>query len=169
MDNKVVTTLTRAASAAALSTLRFDFRGVRASEGKYAEGKGERLDVLAALEHADRQETKGLRLLSGFSFGSETSTHVVNDGEIVDLLILVGPPLAKAALPRVPLPRHGLLAIVGDRDDFCSISQLAHYVHAYADPRARLAVIEGADHFFHGQLLKLTNIVYEAIVQAMER
>ncbi len=169
MQNKVVTTVTRAASAMGLATVRFDFRGVGASEGEHEEGDGERLDVRAALRHADRQASHGLRLLAGFSFGSAMSANVVSEGERVDLLILIGPPLATLALPRPPLPHHGLLAIVGDRDSFCPLPALEHYLAAYTDPRARMRVVPNADHFFHGELAVLAEHVCQAIDRALQR
>jgi alpha/beta superfamily hydrolase len=167
MQNKVVTTATRAAAAAGLATVRFDFRGVGASEGEHEHGEGERLDVRAALRHADRQASSGLRLLAGFSFGSAMSASVVSEGELVDLLILVGPPLATFELPRPPLPHHGILAVVGDRDSFCPLDQLETYIGAYDDTRARMKVVPDADHFFHGQLDLLAGHVCHAIDEAL--
>ena len=164
MNNKVVTALVRAASAAGLATVRFDFRGVGESEGEHDDGDGERLDVRAALHHADRQVSSGLRLLAGFSFGSAMSAHVVSEGELVDLLVLVGPPLATFAVPKPALPRMGILVVVGDNDSFCPVPEAEAFVASYGDdPRVRLRVVEGADHFFHGQLDRLAAHVCDAL------
>jgi alpha/beta superfamily hydrolase len=69
MDNKVVTTLVKTFVELGFVALRFNFRGVGASEGTFDAGDGEVEDVLAVVRHA-RQEYGDLPLiLSGFSFG----------------------------------------------------------------------------------------------------
>lgn len=163
MDNKVVTTCARAAAAAELATVRFNFRGVGESEGEHEAGQGERLDVRAALRHADRQVSSGLRLLVGFSFGAAMAAQVVAEGELVDLLVLVGLPLATMEIARPPLPAQGLLLLCGDRDSFCPVETARDYVDAFHDTRARLQVISGAEHLFHGQLDELARGVAAAL------
>src|ERR1700709_1364656 len=49
MDNKVVQTLARAFVACGWTAVRFNFRGVGASEGVHDEGRGEREDMLAVV------------------------------------------------------------------------------------------------------------------------
>src|SRR3972149_623689 len=48
MENKVVSTLTKAFVELGHATLRFNFRGVGESAGSYDEGNGETLDAIAA-------------------------------------------------------------------------------------------------------------------------
>src|SRR5215831_20082293 len=70
MQNKVVTTVARAFVKLGAHALRFNFRGVGASEGRYADGVGERADALAAIAWS-RDRWPGLNLyLGGFSFGA---------------------------------------------------------------------------------------------------
>ena len=163
MDNKVVTTCARAAAAAGLATVRFNFRGVGESEGEHEEGQGERLDVRAALRHADRLVSSGLRVLVGFSFGAAMSAQVAAEGELVDLLVLVGLPLATMEIAHPPLPARGLLLLCGDNDSFCPVAAARAYVEAFDDARARLHVIAGAEHLFHGQLDELRRGVAAAL------
>jgi alpha/beta superfamily hydrolase len=49
MDNPVVVRAAEVAREAGLATLRFNFRGVGASEGSHDNGRGEQDDVRAAL------------------------------------------------------------------------------------------------------------------------
>ena len=49
MDNKVVQTLARAFVASGWTSVRFNFRGVGASEGVHDEGRGETDDLLAVV------------------------------------------------------------------------------------------------------------------------
>ena len=52
MHNKVVTMLARSLRELGLTTVRFNFRGVGASEGSYDNGRGETLDLLAVAQWA---------------------------------------------------------------------------------------------------------------------
>jgi uncharacterized protein len=70
MDNGVVMLLSRALVAAGGETLRFNFRGVGESAGEHDEGRGERLDLLAAIEALDARGPRLPLLLGGYSFGA---------------------------------------------------------------------------------------------------
>ena len=70
MDNKVVTTLVRTAAALGAATVRFNFRGVGASEGRHDEGHGETGDVLAVIDWSAGRWPGATLWLCGFSFGA---------------------------------------------------------------------------------------------------
>ena len=67
MDNKVVTTLARTAHQAGAASIRFNFRGVGASEGSFDEGRGETQDALAAVAYG-RQRWPACRAVAGGLF-----------------------------------------------------------------------------------------------------
>jgi alpha/beta superfamily hydrolase len=70
LDNKVAQTLARTFQGLGYASVRFNFRGVGASEGTFDEGIGETDDAHAALDHARARFGHGLPLvLAGFSFG----------------------------------------------------------------------------------------------------
>ncbi len=165
MDNKVVTTTTRVAAALQLSTLRFNFRGVEDSEGRYGGGKGEVLDARAALASLDQAATGAGRLLAGFSFGSLVAATAVASGEKVDHLLLIAPPLQIKSIDPPPLPPSGLTVILGTEDEFCAAEQAAAFVASYDNPGARLSLIEDCTHFFHGRLDQLAARVRDALSQ----
>src|SRR4051812_21653606 len=94
MQNKVVTTVARAFAQLGAHVLRFNFRGVGASEGRHAEGIGERADALAAIEWG-RHRWPGLDLfLGGFSFGATIALEVAAEARARGL-VTVAPPLHK--------------------------------------------------------------------------
>ena len=70
MLNKVVHTLSRALNDLGIPAVRFNFRGVGASEGAYADGVGETEDVLAVAAWAQRRFPGTALWLAGFSFRS---------------------------------------------------------------------------------------------------
>src|SRR6266481_7963290 len=70
MHNKVVHTLARGFGELGLRTVRFNFRGVEASAGEFAQGIGETEDVLAVLEWVRAHRPHDQVWLAGFSFGA---------------------------------------------------------------------------------------------------
>ncbi len=160
MDNKVITTAARAAAAQACNTLRFNFRGVGASEGAYAGGRGEVLD-LAAVHNARPAQSE--TILIGFSFGAIVSARFAQQWQQGGVIILIAPPLSPPhdaestawTLPRLSPALWRCAIVLGDRDPLCAPEQAASYLTA---PGA-LHVIAGAAHFFDGQLPALANAV----------
>ncbi|MEJ2024042.1 MAG: alpha/beta hydrolase, partial [Deltaproteobacteria bacterium] len=69
MQNNVVRAITRAYREAGYTTLRFNFRGVGASQGGFDNGRGEQKDVEAALQYRLSLGCDWLDL-AGYSFGS---------------------------------------------------------------------------------------------------
>ena len=73
MQNGVVLALTDELCRLGFPSLRFNFRGVGHSEGRYADGRGEYEDLRAALEFLGRSTgiDSGKIGLAGYSFGAE--------------------------------------------------------------------------------------------------
>src|SRR5579864_2855767 len=90
LDNKVVWTVSRAFQQLGAPTLRFNFRGVGASEGTYDEGRGETNDALAVIAYG-RQRFPGAALwLGGFSFGGVVAVRAAEQAQPARL-VLVAP------------------------------------------------------------------------------
>ncbi len=154
MDNKVAQTLARAFVQLGLRAVRFNFRGVGASEGAWDEGRGEIDDALAVIAaHRDAQLPL---VLAGFSFGayvvSEAAQRLPDDAKAARL-VLVGPSTQKQQMPHVPADT---LVIHGEADDVVPLSATLDWARPQALP---VTVIPGAGHFFHGQLTLLKNLV----------
>lgn len=137
--NPVIEALFAALPQAGFTTLRFDFRSA------HAEGIGERLDVVAALDALDALEgIDGPRFVAGYSFGALVALTTIDPR--IAALVAVAPPLAAAAAraPRVPTlvlaPRH---------DQFCPPDVASAIVGTW--PGVELEAVEGADHFLVGR------------------
>ena len=132
-----------------LAALRFNFRGVGASEGAHDEGRGEVDDLVAAAGFVRSEYPVGPFVLAGFSFGSICALRAAPLIRPM-LLVLIGVPLDRFD-PELAGPLAGLpvVWIQGERDEFGAASR--------ARPIAeRLGwtplTVEGADHFFAGRL-----------------
>jgi alpha/beta superfamily hydrolase len=154
LHNKVVFRAVQALTDAGYATLRFNFRGVGASQGRHDEGRGEIGDFSAALDEAQR--LGGLPLVAGgFSFGSAVALRAVRSDERIAALVAVGLPLA--TLPRASLgkPHVPALFVTGERDTFGPPALLAEFVGS----SGRVVIVPGADHFFEGKLGDLEDAI----------
>jgi alpha/beta superfamily hydrolase len=73
MDNKVVITLARAFLQLGCARVRFNFRGVGGSAGRWDEGRGEVDDALAVI--AAQRDAASRFMLAGFSFGGYVASQ----------------------------------------------------------------------------------------------
>lgn len=152
MDNKVVQTLARSFVAMGNVVWRMNFRGVGASEGVFDDGRGELDDFRALARHA-ATERPGLPLtLAGFSFGGYVVSHLAKELE-PSKLVLVAPAVGR--FPVADVPEHTLV-IHGEEDDVVALKD----VFGWAKPqKLPITVVPGAGHFFHGDLIRLQQIV----------
>jgi len=156
MQNKVVTTVARAFAQLGAKVLRFNFRGVGASEGRYAEGSGERDDARAAIAWS-REHWPGLDLyLGGFSFGAAIALGVAAEARASGL-VTVAPPLDRLPLGFVP-PDCAWLLIHGDADDVVPFAATEARL-ATLGVRPQVLAMQNAGHFFHGRLLELDEAI----------
>ncbi|MGD0835067.1 MAG: alpha/beta hydrolase [Polyangia bacterium] len=165
-NNKVVYTLAHCLRDFGYLALRPNFRGVGKSAGVHDHGEGETEDLLAVLDYAIglRDASHALPvLLAGYSFGAFVQTRVAQrlagGGRPAEQLILVAIATGQVEGNRYyrpePVPRGSLL-IHGGRDTTVPLAN----VLAFAEPSdLPVTVIPGADHFFHGRLAVLREIV----------
>ncbi len=147
MHNKVVYRAVQALTRSGYDTLRFNFRGVGLSEGRYDAGHGEAEDFRAALDEAQR--TAGLPIAAGgFSFGSAVCLKASARDTRLETFIVLGLPLATESGRMVPRPAVPSLFVVGENDTFGPPAELARFLGG----THRMVVVPGADHFFEGQL-----------------
>jgi alpha/beta superfamily hydrolase len=158
MDNKVAQTLARAAVALGWRSVRFNFRGVGASEGSWDEGRGEIDDALAVIA-AMRRDGEPL-LLAGFSFGAYVASQAalrLPDDAKPQRLALVGPSTQRQRMPAVPADT---VVIHGEADDVVPLSATLEWARPQALP---VIVFPGTGHFFHGQLGLLKNVLVQQL------
>lgn len=157
MHNNVVQALADAYQANNCSTLRFNFRGVGASEGTFDEGKGEQGDVVAALGYLSGL---GLKLidLAGYSFGAWVCALGLEKLELADRLIMVSPPTHFMDFAFLGYSQKIQLVIVGMQDEIAGCQTIEEMLPIW-NPEAEFRPIDGADHFYSGKTGDLKRII----------
>jgi alpha/beta superfamily hydrolase len=156
MDNKVVTTLARAATDVGWHAVRFNFRGVGSSAGTYDEGRGETEDARAVLDWAADRWSAGAPGLAGFSFGAWVAARLALEMPISRLLT-VAPPVGRFADFPDRAPNCPWWVIQGLDDEVVDASQVIAWAEQLVPP-PRLITLPGVSHFFHGQLAVLRDL-----------
>ena len=157
MDNKVVQTLARAFVQCGWRAVRFNFRGVGASQGEHDEGRGETEDFLAVVRQC---APDGPLALAGFSFGSFVMSQALQAlwaTRGIEKLVFVGAAASRFQLATLPPEAHGRTLVVhGEHDDTVPLGAVMDWARPQTLP---VTVIPGGSHFFHGQLPLLKNLV----------
>lgn len=149
MHDAVVGTVEGVARRHGFATLRFNFRGVGDSTGRYDNGIGEVDDLLTALAWL-RDRARGMPVwLAGYSFGSNVVWRALERAGDVDGVVLVAPPVAMMDFGARPVTKASVTLIAGDEDDYVDAADLRRWA-AEASGSARVEIIAGADHFFSG-------------------
>jgi alpha/beta superfamily hydrolase len=157
MHNNVVESLVHAYQQAGYATLRFNFRGVGSSQGKYDDGQGEQEDVKAAL-HYLAEQGKNVVDLAGYSFGAWVNALTRPERVTVQRMVMISPPVAFLDFgPPQSIPQLGLV-VAGSLDEIAP-PELIKTILPNWNSSARLEIIEGADHFYGAYTEKLESIL----------
>jgi len=156
MRNKVVTTVARAFAQLGAHAVRFNFRGVGASEGRYADGVGERADALAVIAWSRARWPSLPLYLGGFSFGAGVALAIAAEAR-AEGLVTVAPALDKLP-PDFVAPNCRWLLIHGLADDVVPFAATEARLATLA-VRPRLFVLRDAGHFFHRKLAEVGGAV----------
>jgi alpha/beta superfamily hydrolase len=159
MTNKVVHMLAKACNELGLPAVRFNYRGVGASEGKYDEGNGETDDAVAVLDWARQRWPETGLWLGGFSFGGAVAIRAAVERE-VERLITVAPAVQRVPVSAENLPACPWLLVQGDRDELVDATQTQRWALALHQP-PEVVVMEGVEHFFHGRMNDLRAVVLD--------
>jgi alpha/beta superfamily hydrolase len=163
LDNKVVWTLARAFQQLGAPTIRFNFRGVGASEGTHDDGRGEIGDALAVIAHGRERWPHAALWLAGFSFGGVIALRAATTAQPA-CLVTVAPGITKSDVSDVPRPDCPWLIVQGDADDVVPQQVVSAWALTLS-PAPELLVMPGAGHYFHGRI----NELRDAIVDFMRR
>lgn len=158
MHNKVVYQAAKSLDALGVSVLRFNFRGAGLSGGKHDRGRGEQVDVRAALDFLHTEFPSVPLLVAGFSFGCVVGLRVGCEDQRVSYLIAMGIPVNSSDVSFLSQCGKPKLFVHGSKDEHGAIDKVKTLV-ASLPGENHLAVVEGADHFFKEKLDKLDRAI----------
>ena len=165
MYNNVVDAVLAAMWKQQWATLRFNFRGVGASEGEHDGGTGEADDAAAGVAFVAGQPgvQKDGVVLAGYSFGSIAAMTAAPKISGLGALVLVALPLKIADARALKDFAGPIVLAAGDGDMYCPVPQL-EALHKELGSRAQLRIIQGADHFFGGCEVELADAIESMLV-----
>lgn len=152
LDNKVVQTLAKAFYGLDYAALRFNFRGVGASEGEFDDGRGEVQDLLAVAHYAQERFGATEVLLAGFSFGGFAAAQAARSLQ-PRRLVLIAPAVGRYPVGGVA---PDTLVVHGEEDDVVALKEVLDWARPQQLP---VVVFPGTGHFFHGTLVPLQSLV----------
>jgi alpha/beta superfamily hydrolase len=160
MNNNVVYRAARALVDGGVVALRFNFRGVGASTGAYADGVGEQDDAEAAIDFL-RARHPGLPIwVTGFSFGARVGLTVGARRDDVVSLFGIGLALSMFDYSFLDACRKPKAFVQAANDEYGARSAIEAAVAGMPEPK-RLWVVDEASHLFPGRL-----DAFEAAAQA---
>lgn len=181
MHNSVVVAIAHALVVLGVSALRFNFRGVGASEGIHDHGLGERDDVAGALDWLRAQPgvAPGCVSLIGYSFGACVALAQAYADPSVSAFAAVGlavefcapdfvnqlakddQVLSDSALGSSSCPK---LFVTGERDRLAPPGELIKFVERLSAPRT-VQIVPGADHFWWGSESRVGDLVADFVAR----
>jgi uncharacterized protein len=162
MTNKVVHILARTFNDLGAPAVRFNFRGVGLSDGTHDDGQGETEDVLAMVRWAQLRWPHASIWLAGFSFGAAMALRAslrLSAAHSVARLITVAPALRWLTQVQ-EAPACPWLIAQGDQDELVDAQAVQQWATSLAQA-PQIAILQGAEHFFHGRLNELRDVVRE--------
>ncbi|AVM73354.1 alpha/beta hydrolase [Magnetospirillum gryphiswaldense] len=171
MNNKVVYSLYNTFVKRGFSTLRFNFRGVGRSQGKFDAGQGELSDAASALDWMQTYNANASACwVGGFSFGAWIGMQLLMRRPEIDGFVSVAPPAnAYDFTFLAPCPSSGLI-VHGTADEAvpeASVAKLATKLGSQKNIRVRYRTVEGANHFFGNHLDPLAEMVDQYLGESL--
>lgn len=172
MNNKITYQLYQSFAKAGFSVMRFNFRGVGRSTGKFDDGIGEMTDAATALDWVQLQNPDAATCwIAGFSFGAWIALQLVMRRPEIEGFICVSPPANMYDFGFLsPCPARGLV-LQGDRDDIVSlptVDTLVEKLRAQKGMHCDYKTIGGADHYYRTTMDELKTSIDGFVGDEME-
>ncbi len=149
MYNNVVEAILEALWKLGFATLRFNFRGVGASEGEHSGGVGETEDAKTAMQFLLSQPgvTRDAAIMAGYSFGAAVAMRAGAELKEVATIAAAALPVGMSDFSSAARSGKKIVLVAGDHDAYCPTRGITELAESCG---AQLRIIDGADHFFGG-------------------
>jgi hypothetical protein len=154
LDNPVVEALAEGFIASGISTLRFNYRGVQDSGGEPSGRLSDCVEDYSRAARWARAQDIDWLIFGGYSFGAVSAIHTHLGGLDCHAIAAVSPPTAMLTAEQMSKLDCLYSLCQGAQDSYIDrnkSSELLTHV-----PWGEYSLIAGADHFFAGQLDKVT-------------
>jgi uncharacterized protein len=156
MHTKVVYQSAKGLMRIGCAVLRFNYRGVGASEGEFAQGEGEKADYEAALDYMAARYPQTPLWAAGFSFGAWVALEVGALDPRVTVLIGIAPPVVTSISGQAYDFTNTIAStkpkffVQGEADEVCPLEGMWQFYGRLQEPK-ELVVVDAADHLFEGK------------------
>lgn len=162
MHTKAVCQAARAFARIGCIVLRFNFRGIGSSEGRFDDGRGERLDFEAALDHVAERFPDIPLWAGGMSFGAWVGLSAGAADPRVSALIGISSPITLYDLTAVGASPTPKFFVHAERDELSPLKEMWKFYAEAAEPK-ELVVIDAADHVFDGHASEVGDAVEQLL------
>ncbi|MBX7146216.1 MAG: alpha/beta hydrolase [Alphaproteobacteria bacterium] len=171
MNNKIVYSLYKSFAKQGFNVLRFNFRGVGKSQGRFDRGEGELSDAASALDWLQTTHPNASGFwVAGFSFGAWIAMQLMMRRPEVNGFIAVAPPANMYDFSFLaPCPASGMI-IQGDADKVVPIEYVNKLIKKLSQQKGitiDYKTIPGADHFFKDHLNDL-GVLFDNYLASVE-
>lgn len=163
MNNRVVHALYQSFKQRGFSVLRFNFRGVGRSQGRFDNGQGELADAASALDWMQGFNPNAAGCwVAGYSFGAWIGMQLMMRRPEINGFVSVAPPANLYDFGFLaPCPASGLI-VHGAKDTYvpaASVAKLAQKLSAQRNIEVDYHLLEGATHFFSNEVGQVADVV----------
>ena len=164
MDVSLVATIARILAEHGVMALRFNFRGVGRSEGRFGEGAAELNDVDGAVDFLVQEEgvDQGRLYLVGYSFGAWVGLHHAEHDPRLCGVVAIGLPMSQSEEGFLSGYARPKLFIVGEGDSVCPPDKLRRFAEGLPPPK-EVRILQGTDHFFIGREKEVAKAIADFI------
>lgn len=165
MDDPLLREVALGLARVGLVALRFNFRGVGASEGQQTDGRLEPLDIAGAVEFVVQQPSvdRDKICLVGHAFGAYLALAYAAHDPRIGTVVAVSPPYFRLT-PELGAFDRPRLFVTGEHDEVAPRHKLEPWIDRLPGPRS-LKIISGASHLMRGY----ERTAAETIVQYISR
>ncbi len=173
MNNRISYTMYQSFQKLGFSVMRFNFRGVGRSQGKYDGGFGEISDAAAALDWMQMVNPNSAGLwISGYSFGAFVGMQLLMRRPEISGWVSVAPPANHYDFGFLaPCPCGGLM-LHGDNDELVpepAVRKLVDKLNTQKNVQVDYRVYAGADHVFATHAEHVGRAIEEHVGQILAR
>jgi alpha/beta superfamily hydrolase len=162
LHDRVVYHAAQGLTRAGCAVLRFNFRGVGASDGDFGQNIGEVEDFRSVVDAA-RTDRPGLPVWAvGYSFGAWVASTVGADDSRVSLLVAIAPPVDGYDFSRMRDSGKPKFLIHGERDEMTPLKTIRRFYGSLGEPK-ELVVIDAANHVFDGHVSEVADALEDLL------